>query len=164
MALTLTHFNSLKVKLNLCNINFWFQHPLLWSTQANVVLRFYLENISSWLHGNYSQMIFLINPNEERFWGIMINSSTFRPEVISICSLEKNYTMKMGKIINVFKFFQLDLSSGSGSRIGLQKIMRSINLKKLFFWLEIFSDRMHLMESNKFLYWRKSSTYGKYGR
>ena len=44
------------------------------------------SDVSTLLHGNNSQLVFFINPDQESFIEIMENSSTLRPILVKITS------------------------------------------------------------------------------
>jgi hypothetical protein len=60
-------------------------------------------DVSTWLHGDDSQLILLINPDEEGFGIIVEDTSAFGPITVKTASLQESVSLPVLNIIYIFE-------------------------------------------------------------
>ncbi len=60
-------------------------------------------DVTTWLHGDDSQLILLINPDEEGFGIIVEDTSAFGPFTVKTASLQESVSLPILNIIYIFE-------------------------------------------------------------
>ena len=58
------------------------------------------SNISAILHGNNSELVLLIDPDEERFCGVVEDSSALGPVTVKSTSLKETITLLKEEVVS----------------------------------------------------------------